>query len=245
MEVPQRKINKYQKIYKEIKGRILKNIYPINTKIPDEISLSKEFYSSRMTIKKALDLLVNEGLIYRKRGVGTYVMSHSEPNNKFIIPEKDISGLSTLSQKNNYKISSKIINFTIEFAPKEIQEALQVNEFEPVYNIYRLRLVNNKPYVIEHTYMSTNKIPGITEKILKGSIYNHIENTLSLKIHSAKKTLRADQSNEMDQKFLNLSSDEPVLEIHQIAYLNDGAPFEFSTSRHRYDLFEFSTYAVR
>ena len=57
---------KYLQIYHAIREKILSNEYAINQQLPDEITLTKEFNSSRMTVKKALDLLVSEGLIFRK-----------------------------------------------------------------------------------------------------------------------------------------------------------------------------------
>lgn len=66
---------KYLFIYNEIREKILCNKYTMNEQLPDEMTLAKQFACSRMTIKKALDLLVSEGLIFRKRGQGTFVLS--------------------------------------------------------------------------------------------------------------------------------------------------------------------------
>lgn len=84
---------KYKTIYDSIKDKILNKEYPANSKIPDEISLCKEYNCSRMTMKKALDLLVQEGLLYRKRGQGSFVMSSNNSKGK------------SLFLKENYKVS--------------------------------------------------------------------------------------------------------------------------------------------
>lgn len=68
---------------------------------------------------------------------------------------------------------------------------------------------------------------------------------MNLKIASANKTTKADVSNELDHTYLRLKDIEPVLEIDQIAYLDNGIPFEYSISRHRYDLFAFNIFSVR
>lgn len=60
-------MNKYEIIANEMRNRIKNNVYPIDQPIPDEVSLAKEFNSSRMTMKRALDNLVAEGLLFRKR----------------------------------------------------------------------------------------------------------------------------------------------------------------------------------
>lgn len=61
---------KYLFIYNEIREKILCNKYTMNEQLPDEMTLAKQFACSRMTIKKALDLLVSEGLIFRKTWAG-------------------------------------------------------------------------------------------------------------------------------------------------------------------------------
>lgn len=233
---------KYKSIYDEVKRRIMENEYPANFKIPDEISMCKEFNCSRMTMKKALDLLVQEGMLYRKRGQGSFVMGQSNKSGRIMIPERELQGLTKSAQGS---VTSKILEFQLEFASKKIAEHLNINENDPIYNILRLRLMNNKPYVLERTYMSTSLISGINLDILNGSIYEYIECTLGYRIASAQKTTRASISDELDHKELKLKENEPVLEIEQIAYLDNGVPFEYSISRHRYDLFEFTSFSVR
>lgn len=76
-------------------------------------------------------------------------------------------------------------------------------------------------------------------------MYTYIEEVLGKKIASAQKTTRAQVSNSQDQKELGLRPEEPVLEVEQIAYLDNGTPFEYSISRHRYDKFKLSVYSVR
>ena len=73
---------KYEAIAKEIRSRITDGIYKVESLIPDQVTLSEEFKVSRMTIKKALDILAMEGLIYRQRGSGTFVMKNSPLNEK-------------------------------------------------------------------------------------------------------------------------------------------------------------------
>ena len=141
---------KYKTIYDSIKDKILNKEYPANSKIPDEISLCKEYNCSRMTMKKALDLLVQEGLLYRKRGQGSFVMSSNNSKGQIIVPERELQGFTKSSQGN---VTSKILEFKLEFANEEIANNLNINVDDPIYNIFRLRLVNNKPYVLERTYM--------------------------------------------------------------------------------------------
>lgn len=233
---------KYKDIYNQIKDQIIQGTLAPNTKIDDEISLCKQYRCSRMTMKKALDLLVQDGLLFRKRGVGSFVMGQPLQKQRISLNERELSGL-TRSAKQD--VSSKILEFKLIFASKEIASFLNVKENDPLYYISRLRFIKGEPVVIEYTYMIPTLIPGLCQDVLLGSIYNYIENTLGYKISSSKKSTRADKSNSIDQKYLQLDPTEPVLEVEQVAYLDNGIPFEYSISRHRYDQFEFSIYSVR
>ncbi|WP_408605791.1 GntR family transcriptional regulator [Carnobacterium pleistocenium] len=223
---------KYEAIANEIRDRITDGTYKVESLIPDQVSLSEEFKVSRMTIKKALDILALEGLIYRQRGSGTFVMKNS-PLNKENAAVNEYDGLT--KQMKGHKIESKIIKFTVEFPDEEIMQHLMIEKSVPVYNLIRLRIIDDKPYVLEHTYMPTDLTTGLTEDIIKGSIYEYIHDELKIKFTGAYRKIRADKSSKYDQEYLDCGVNDPVLEVEQIVYLKDGRPFEHSRSRHRYD----------
>ena len=78
-------------------------------------------------------------------------------------------------------------------------------------------------YVVEYTYMPTDFITGITEDVVKSSIYSYLENDLGLKIQSAHRIARADMPTEQEKKWLDIGDQVlPVLEVEQVAYLDDG-----------------------
>lgn len=233
---------KYKTIYDDMKEKILTGEYKSGDQLPDEHTVCSMYGCSRMTVKKAYDLLVLEGLIYRRQGQGSFVLAHSERDGELEIKERELQGF---SRSSHGKGSTRIIHFNLIFAPKHIAEKLGIKENDPVYDILRLRLIDGSPYVLEQTYMAPALIPGITEEVLNRSIYDYIENTLGLRIGAAQKVSRADISSEQDHQLLNLMDVEPVLEVEQTAYLDNGMPFEYSISRHRYDLFKFSVYSVR
>lgn len=233
---------KYRRIYEDTRESIVNGTYKSGDQLPDEISVCEKYDCSRMTVKKAYDMLVQEGMIYRKQGLGSFVLSFPADTGQVNLQERELLGF---TRSTHGKATTKIIHFRLIFAPKDIAEKLDIRENEPLYDILRVRGVDNKPYVLEHTYMSPETIPGITEDILVHSVYSYIENELGKKIASAKKITKACISDEVDHKELGLRPEEPVLEVEQVAYLDNGVPFEYSISRHRYDRFSFSVYSVR
>ncbi|EAF3509951.1 GntR family transcriptional regulator [Listeria monocytogenes] len=230
---------KYSFIAEEIRKRIMNHAYPLNQPIPDEITLAKEFDCSRMTMKKALEVLVLEGLLYRKRGHGTFIIKSALDADRLQIHNQEVNGFTKLL--NGKKVISKVIEFKVIFPTEEIAERLHIEMETPIYDILRVRLVKDEPYVLEHTYMPVGVIPGINQQILEGSIYSYIQDDLNLKIASSYKKIRADKATLLDQQYLDCASDDPVVEVEQTVYLNNGLAFEFSRSRHRYDKFVFTT----
>jgi GntR family transcriptional regulator len=194
-----------------------------------------------MTIRNALDILTEEGYLFRKKKVGTFVLNHVHSHNSTVIAERELSGL-TRSAKN---VSSKVLKFEVNFVDENVASHLNMERNTPVLYIYRLRYVNNEPVILEHTYLNPMIIPGVTIDVAEHSVYRYIEETLHLCIASAKKVTRAQPSDDDDHKYLHLKDNEPVLEIEQVAYLDDGTPFEYSLARHHYDKFEMTMYSLR
>ncbi|MGM9985938.1 MAG: GntR family transcriptional regulator [Bacillaceae bacterium] len=235
-------MTKYENISKEMKHRIRSDYYLADEPIPNEFDLATEFGCSRMTVKRALDVLVREGFIFRKQGHGTFIIkSPIRDSEVSVISEENLGFFNLVKDKI---VSSKIITFEIEFPSETVAKYLCISMETPVYHIVRLRIVEGEPFVIEKTYMPSTLITGINEDILNTSIYNHIKENLGLEMSGAHRKIRACKSTELDQKYLECQADDPVLEVEQVGFLVTGTPFEYSFSRHRYDRFVFTTVAT-
>ncbi|MBC1651619.1 GntR family transcriptional regulator [Listeria booriae] len=225
-------MTKYEEISKDIRDKIHSGIYPPESLLPDQLTLCKTYDCSRMTIKKAFDILAMEGLVYRQRGAGTFVMKNALAN-KQDASLRDYEGLTKMMGKEH--ISSQVIEFTIGFPNAKVQEQLLIKKDEPVYSIVRLRLLDEKPYVLEHTFMPLNVVTGLNETILHGSIYDYLKQELGLVMSGAFRKINADKPSDYDKLYLNCGEHDPVLEVEQVVYSKDGRPIEYSRSRHRYD----------
>ncbi|WP_214778508.1 GntR family transcriptional regulator [Exiguobacterium sp. s22] len=230
---------KYETIADEIRKRIIEHVYPLEHALPDEIHLAQEFGVSRMTMKRALEILVMEGLIYRKRGKGTFILQSSFQKDRINVISKETRGLTQVI--GDRSLRSEVLNFEVKFPSQEVANHLMIELTEPVYEIRRVRYVDDEPYVIELTYMVANLITGITREILEKSVYAYIQEELGYTITSSHKVIRADKPDEYDQAYLKNDVTEPIIEVEQVVYLSNGKPFEYSFARHRYDKFVFSS----
>lgn len=228
-------MEKYKIIANSIRKRIIKGDYVSDQKLPSEKEIGDEFVASKLTVKKALDILVGEGLIIKRRGAGTFVKSLSVDEMERLIVDNQMRG--TTAFNPDKKVTSKVLSFSVVQASQLVSRKLNLVEASPVYEIYRVRLVDGSPSVIEKTYMPLDVISGLTKKNVEGSIYEYIEEKLGLKIESGHRTITVRKAADFEADELALEYGDPVGIAEQIGYLNTGVQFEYSISVHRYDQF--------
>lgn len=233
-------MTKYAVIVNDIRTKIQNGTYPANEKLPTEPELCQIYQVSRITVKKAIDQLVYEGLIIKRRGAGTFVKGISEIEGKLT---SQTSGL--FNDLNKADIKSKVIRFEVIPAGIQVAEKLNIKPDDFVYYCVRYRHDEKGRKAMDYCYMPINLIVGLNKEILYRSIYDYIENTLGYRIQSAHRVIRARRPNELDRKYLGLTDTDPVLSIEQIGYFDNGIPFEFSDQHHAGDDFEFKTVSIR
>lgn len=232
-------VAKYKEVANEIRKRIKNGTYPIEDRMPDQTTLAKEFQTSRVTIKKALDLLTVAGLIYTIQGSGTYIKQNALQLAESSIRIGQNVGL-TAHVDESMELENKTLKFDVRFPTEEECEQLLLKKEDPVYEIERLRILNNQPYSLEHSILPLTLVPGVTQEVLQQSMYDYIRNELGIVFGENRQTIRAAQPDELDKEYLNCSEDEPVLEVSKVMFTSSGIPLEYSKVRHRFDMVEMS-----
>lgn len=235
---------KYIDIADDIRSKIFDKKYTYGQKLPYEYVLCVAYHCNKETMKKALDILVKEGLIVRRRGAGTFVKDYDASADHITKAMQAGQGLSK-QLEGKAKLTSEIIEFEVVPSDEHISKKLQIEEGSFVYHIIRRRIVNDEPYCIEIMYMPISIIPNLKLEHLQNSIYKYIEKELKLKIQSTHKTIRGHLSSQLEQQYLGLKEYEPYFEVEQTAYLSSGVIFEYSFSRFHYNKFELQTVTVQ
>ena len=224
----------YHQLEELIKTQIESGELKPNEAIPSEREYTEKYHISRMTVRQALTNLVNEGLLYRKKGCGTFVSEHKV--------EQVLNRLTSFSEEmiqRGLKPRSNILSFETVAAKRSVSAKLGVALGEPVLKIERIRLADDVPMAIETSYMPIHLTAGLTEELAKDSIYNFIEEQLSLKISEANQELEAISANELEARHLQIPKGSPVLRIKMVSYLEDQTPFEYVKSSFRADRYRF------
>ncbi|UYY99230.1 GntR family transcriptional regulator [Peribacillus frigoritolerans] len=225
----------YFQIEEQIKRKIENGEFQAHDALPSEREYAEQFEISRMTVRQAINNLVNDGYLYRQKGRGTFVADKKL--------EQQLNGLTSFTEDmkaRGLNPSSKLLSFEIIPADKKIASELHISLYAPVYEIKRIRLADDVPMALETVYMSANLIKGLTEEIINLSLYQYVENYVKLKIDYASQTLESSIASELEVTHLAIPKQSPILFIQRNTFLIDGTPLEYVKSAYRADRYKFT-----
>lgn len=228
---------KYKTVADALRKQITRGDYPKGGQLPNQNELAEKFDTSRVTIKKALDLLSIEGLVFSIQGSGTYVKKNIRQLSETGIKIGQNIGL-THQIGEQTELVNKVLAFNVRFPRDDECKYLMIKKESPVYEIKRLRVINNKPYSVEYSLLPVELVPNITLGILEHSVYDYIRQDVGLIFGGNQQFIKAAPPNDEDRQYLSCKDNEPVLEVTKIMFLENGRPFEYSKVRHRYDMVE-------
>lgn len=235
---------KYHTIKKHIVDKINKEEFALNQLIPSERELMDQFGVSRITVRKAIDDLVNEGYLYRVQGKGTYVKSDDYKQDLF-----SITGCTEDIERMGMVASRKVIEQVVMTADKVRQRRLGLSENDEVLKIVRVYYADTEPLNYTITYLPLKLFPNLDKHdFQKESIYDVIENEYDVKIKKATRTLEAVLVHDDVSENLNMKKGNPILLFRAITYgEKDGQeiPIESFKSYYRSDKFKFYINQVR
>ncbi|MBM7539903.1 GntR family transcriptional regulator [Amphibacillus cookii] len=205
--------------------------------LPSEREYAEAYHISRMTVRQAINNMVNAGLLYRQKGRGTFVAEQ-----KF---EQDLSGLTSFSEdmkKRNLNPSNQLISIQLINNIPLINDRLNLNTDDFIYEIKRLRLANEEPIALETIYTPEKIVGEIDQAHVTKSFYDYIENQLNLKIKHGIQTIEAALANKDEIKYLNIKKGDPILLMQRTSFLigQEGTPIEYVKSAYRADKYKFN-----
>lgn len=236
-------MNKYLKIRNDVRNKIIAGVYRPGEMLPGETEFINLYKSSKMTVKHAMDELVHEGLIIKRRGSGTFVKELSQNELEKMKVANQFQGSTALFADR--KIKSEILVFEVVSANNFLMDQLHLDKQAKVYHVKRVRYIDGVPYVIENTYMPVEIVEDLTLKICQGSLYEYIEEKLGLAIGSAHRRIEARRGLDEEVRLLKTDLGAPVVVTTQVGFLADGRAFEYNENVHRSDKFAFETVLIR
>lgn len=224
----------YYQIQGHIRGKIKTNEWAEGETIPSERLLSEEFGVSRMTVRQAIQGLVDEGILTRKRGSGTYVSKE-----KVEQPLYGVTSFTTLMEQRGMQASSRLISFAKRMPDSKEAEKLQISETDDVFHIERIRLGDDLPIAIETAVVPCSIAEGLTEEAIQKSLYEFIEMKLGQNFGEGKQSIEAISASEKTAELIDVPVGSPILHIERITTLKNGVPFEYVRSQYAGNRFKF------
>lgn len=214
---------KYKKIVNEIREDIIKERFP-NKKLPSTKSFAKKYNVSVITIKKALEVLEKEDLITVKHGSGIFISE----NKAAILRSKyeiKMAGFKLNSRNLNYK--NKTVVFKRIKATTFLTDTLAIDPDDEIFEIIRLRIIDEKPIQYEKTYIPVKLYPTLTEKDLVNSLFEFI-NKNGPQISHSHDLIGCKNSTDIDHYYLEISEPTGLGTLEQIGWLENDVIFQYS-----------------
>lgn len=225
------KLPLYHQLYVLLRGNIMRGDLEPGDALPTESELMERYEVSRTTVRQALDILVNEGLIYRQQGQGTFVAhpTLTQSASRIVSFTEDM-------RRRGLKPGTQILDTGLVPAPDDVAEALQIRPGEEVSCLERLRLADGEPISLEKSYLVHVYCPGILGgDYAQTSLRQALELKYGIRLVRAKQTIRAIVASREVAKKLSIRVSAPLLFIERVSYSQNDIPVEFLQVYHRGD----------
>jgi len=194
--------------------------------IPSEWELRDLYGVSRLTVRKALDDLVRDGLLLRKHGVGTFVAHASVAQ----IYPSELSFTRNMEQIG-CKPGSRIVSIKAGPASDEIAQTLGIESGSSVFELVRVRLADDRPLLLETSYLSAQRFPGLTEADLRtGSLYQFLSDHYRVDITALDQVMEPTLLTDREAALLEVAPGEPAILSEMIGYTAAGEVIEYTWS---------------
>ena len=196
---------------------------PEGSRIPSERDLVNRFDGSRMTIRKSIDELVKERLLYRINGSGTFVAK--DGHRKYL---NNLVGFSKEVIEQGGIPTHKVIKLKNLKADAKLASKLEIEVGDPVAYVVRVHERDGDPVLLDYAYFNKTITENLTKKLCERSLYKYFEEKLGLKITTSIQEFFAEIVSDEVRKLLNIEPGTPIIKIENITFLDDGSVLEYT-----------------
>jgi GntR family transcriptional regulator len=227
---PKSNLPLYQQLQRAIREAIEKRVLGPDDALPAERQIAAELSVSRITVRKAIDGLVEEGLLVRRQGSGNFVAARIEKNfAKLTSFSEDMRSRGRVPHSVWLKKSEGAVT------PEEAL-TLRLSPGAPVYRFHRLRYADDAPMCLEYATVVSSSLPSI--EAVGDSLYEALEGAGNRPVRALQR-LRALLLNAEQAKLLHAHEGDAGLLVERVGFLRDGQAVEFCQTFFRGDTYDF------
>ncbi len=221
-------------LYMQVARKLIDDVragrYQVDQALPSERTLSELLNVSRVTARKAIDQLVEQGLVVRKRGSGNYIAPRIEQ------PLSNLSSFSEQLQQRGYRPGSRWLRRELVIASADEQMSLGLSPNTKVARLERLRLADDVAMAYEVSVLRATVVPQ--PDAVGDSLYKYLEGAGKAPVRALQHIRAMNASADLARQ-LDVPEGQAVLFITRIAYLDSGEAVELTHSYCRSDHYDF------
>lgn len=209
-------------------------------RLPSERTLSRELHASRSTVRRALQILVEDGLVnvIRGRNGGAYLVEGAHPERIHPVIHgcnlnrrlTEIVGYNDMLREQGIDVGNRVLALELEAPNERIAMDLEIDVADPVISLLRLRLADGAPLSLERMYLSLRRFPDLLDKGLGGeaSMYEILQKRYNVTVAIIDEEIEIAKATHQAAHILNIQPNDPVLAIHRVARDATRCPVECS-----------------
>ena len=221
----------YRQLYDILFQDIISGVYAVGDLIPSESELMEQYGVSRATARRAMEMLSDNGMISKRRGIGSEVIASR--------PKSDLTHVTSFLKKSSDDrviAQKRLVDAVIIPASGEIAQALRLDEGADVYRLRRVRYSGERPLYLEINYFERAFLPdAVNRDFSRESLRAYISDELHVRWRQATQEIRAIVADEELAYLLKIEVGEPLLFSKRISFDTQGVPREFVTTYYRAD----------
>lgn len=226
-----------------IKSEIARGALEAGTRLPPERELCQQLSISRVTLRKALAQLVEEGVLRSSHGRGWYVAGTAAP------PAKDwpntLESFTETARRMGLSATSRILRAEVLPANLDEAEQLMVAPGSPLFHLERVRLLDGVPIAVDVSKVPAHLVPDLRETdFTTGSLYEKLI-AADLDLRRADTTIQASGADPHVAKNLDIDVDKPILVMHQLVVDGNERPLFTSTIQYSGERYRLRTFFTR
>jgi len=222
----------YVQIRESLRAEITGGILKRGEQLPSENELASRFSVSRMTIRESIEDLVDEGLLYRRHGVGTFV---AYPH-----LQRDHTRLTSFFDKaenEGFQFQAKLLTLEVVLATPKVAHALDLPVTSNVIRVKTLRYANDVPVTVHDAHIPHTLFAGILNEDLEVQHLWTLFEKCGYRVKRAIQKLEAREATKEVARLMKIKEGAPVLFKERTVYADDGTPVEFTYCYNRGDMY--------
>jgi len=230
----------YLRVYDVLRRRIEDHEYSVGAFLPPEPELGRLLAVSRTTVRKAVEMLIDEGFLVVRRGRGTEILDF-----RAIQKLHFVTSFSETLREQGFEVTYRDVKVAAAAATASLAKELGVEEGGRLFHVHRRCLANGKPIALMDNFLVPELAPGIEEKASRiQSLYAFLEAEYGLAIEAATDFISARAAGREEGRALGIPAGAPLLTVRRITHAR-GRPVERAELRIVASRYEYSVHTVQ